>query len=211
MRKASLWGLYLLAVSMMGPTYAQSTNAGDIRGTVTDQSGALIPEVTVTVLNVDTGVTRDYVTNQDGLYDTSSVVTGRYQITFTKTGFNRLVRGPVTVQVGFTSLNARLKIGSTAQEVVVTDNVPLLQSESGEQSTTLEAKSMAQLPNVGTDWENFTILLPGTSGTPSERNRQPGQSRPVRLGERQPSLQCDACRWVHDLFTVQQQLGCLYL
>jgi hypothetical protein len=173
MRKASLWGLYLLAVSMMGPAYAQSTNAGDIRGTVTDQSGALIPEVTVTVLNVDTGVTKDYVTNQDGLYDTSSVVTGRYQITFTKTGFNRLVRGPVTVQVGFTSLNARLKIGSTAQEVVVTDNVPLLQSESGEQSTTLEAKSMAQLPNVGTDWENFTILLPGTSGTPSSETGGP--------------------------------------
>ncbi len=167
MRRASLWGLYLLAVSMVGPAYAQSTNAGDIRGTVTDQSGALVPEVTVTVLNVDTGVAKDYVTNRDGVFDTSSIVTGQYQITFTKTGFNRLVRGPVTVQVGFTGVNAQLKIGSTAQQVVVTDNVPLLQTETGEQSTTLEAKSMAQLPNVGNDWQNFTILLPGTSGTPS--------------------------------------------
>jgi hypothetical protein len=149
------------------PGHAQSTNAGDIRGTVTDQSGALVPEVTVTVLNVETGVAKDYVTNHDGVYDTSSIVTGQYQITFTKTGFNRLIRGPVTVQVGFTGVNAQLKIGSTAQQVVVTDNVPLLQTETGEQSTTLEAKSMAQLPNVGTDWQNFTILLPGTSGTPS--------------------------------------------
>jgi hypothetical protein len=167
MRKASLWGLCLLAVSAAGSGHAQSTNAGDIRGTVTDQSGALIPEVTVTVLNVETGVAKDYVTNSDGVYDTSSIVTGQYQITFTKTGFNRLVRGPVTVQVGLTGVNAQLKIGSTAQQVVVTDNVPLLQTETGEQSTTLEAKSMAQLPNVGTDWQNFTILLPGTSGTPS--------------------------------------------
>ena len=173
MRKTSLLGLVFFAMSVVAASHAQSTNAGDIRGTVTDQSGALIPEVTVSVLNVDTGVAKDYVTNKDGLYDTSSVVTGRYQITFTKTGFNRLVRGPVSIQVGFTSVNAQLKIGSTAQEVVVTENVPLLQSESGEQSTTLEAKSMAQLPNVGTDWENFTILLPGTSGTPSSQTGGP--------------------------------------
>jgi hypothetical protein len=167
MRRASLWGLCLLAVSVAAPAYAQSTNAGDIRGTVTDQSGALVPDVTVTVLNVETGVAKDYVTNHDGVFDTSSIVTGQYQITFTKTGFNRLVRGPITVQVGFTGVNAQLKIGSTAQQVVVTENVPLLQTETGEQSTTLEAKSMAQLPNVGNDWQNFTILLPGTSGTPS--------------------------------------------
>lgn len=167
MKKANLWGLALFAMAMVGAGHAQSTNAGDIRGTVTDQSGALVPDVTVTVLNVETGVAKDYVTNHDGVYDTSSIVTGQYQITFTKTGFNQLVRGPVTVQVGFTGVNAQLKIGSTAQQVVVTDNVPLLQTETGEQSTTLEAKSMAQLPNVGTDWQNFTILLPGTSGTPS--------------------------------------------
>jgi hypothetical protein len=54
--------------------YAQSTNAGDIRGTVTDPTGALIPGVTVTVLNIDTGVSKDFVTNDSGLYDTSSIV-----------------------------------------------------------------------------------------------------------------------------------------
>src|ERR1700756_4865067 len=167
MRRVSLWGLCLFAVSMASAAFAQSTNAGDIRGTVTDPTGALVPDVTVTVLNVETGVSKDFVTNHDGLYDTSSIVTGRYQITFTKNGFNKLVRGPVTIQVGFTSVNAQLKVGSTAQEVVVSSNVPLLETESGQQATTLEAKSMAQLPNVGTDWQNFTILLPGTSGTPT--------------------------------------------
>jgi hypothetical protein len=176
MRKASVLELSFFAISISigaGIGYAQSTNAGDIRGTVTDPSGALLPGVAVTVLNVDTGVSKDYVTNRDGLYDTSSVVTGHYEITFIKDGFKKLVRGPVTVQVGFTGVNAQLKIGSTTQEVVVTSNVPLLNSESGEQATTLEAKSMAQLPNVGTDWENFTILLPGTSGTPSSATGGP--------------------------------------
>jgi hypothetical protein len=70
-----------------------------------------------------------------------------------------------------------LKVGSTTQQVVVTTNVPLLNTESGEQETTLNARSMAQLPNVGTDWENFTILLPGTSGSASGAfgSTNPGQ------------------------------------
>lgn len=191
MKKTNLWGLALFAMAVVGAGHAQSTNAGDIRGTVTDQSGALVPEVTVTVLNVETGVAKDYVTNNDGVYDTSSIVTGQYQITFTKTGFNQLVRGPVTVQVGFTGVNAQLKIGSTAQQVVVTDNVPLLQTETGEQSTTLEAKSMAQLPNVGTDWENFTILLPGTSGTPS--SEASGAANPVNLSRRTATFPTTPC------------------
>ena len=173
MRKASLFGFCCFAVCAAGIGHAQSTNAGDLRGSVTDQSGALLPGVTVTVLNVDTGVSKDYVSNRDGLYDTSSIVTGRYKITFTKDGFDKLVRGPVTVQVGFTGVNAQLKIGSTTQEVVVSSNVPLLNTESGEQSTTLDAKSMSQLPNVGTDWENFTILLPGTSGSASSQTGSP--------------------------------------
>src|SRR5689334_12393171 len=89
-----------------GLGFAQSVNSGDIRGTVTDPSGALMPGATVTVLNVDTGVTKDFVTNQDGVYDTSSIVVGRYKVTFTNPGFETLVRGPITLQVGFTTVNA---------------------------------------------------------------------------------------------------------
>jgi hypothetical protein len=164
---------FCFALCVVGIGHSQSTNAGDIRGSVTDARGALIPGVTVTALNVDTGVSRDYVTNRAGLFDTSSIVVGSYTVTFTKEGFEQLVRGPVTVEVGYTTVNAQLKTGSTTQKIVVTSNVPLLNTESGEQETTLEAKSMAQLPNVGTDWENFTILLPGTSGTPSSSNGGP--------------------------------------
>src|ERR1700681_4521832 len=90
------WVLPLLLIVGSGACFAQSTNAGDIRGTVTDSSGAVLPGVRVTVLNVDTGVSKDYTTNQSGLYDTDSIVTGSYTITFTKDGFQKLVRGPIT-------------------------------------------------------------------------------------------------------------------
>src|SRR5271169_3728955 len=171
------WVLPLLLILGSGACFAQSTNAGDIRGTVTDASGALIPGVTVTVVNVDTGVSKDYTTNDAGLYDTDSIVPGRYTVTFKKDGFEKLVRGPVTVNVGFTPVNAQLKVGASTQSVTVSADVALMQTETSEQSTTLESKSMAELPQVTQDWENFTILLPGATGTPngSQGSSNPGQ------------------------------------
>jgi len=174
--RKTLFVLVLIGVGA-GLGFAQSVNSGDIRGTVTDQSGALMPGATVTVLNVDTGITKDFVTNQDGVYDTSSIVIGRYKVTFTNPGFETLVRGPITLQVGFTTVNAELKVGSASQQVTVSADVPLLQTENGEQSTTLESKSMTELPQVSQDWENFMILLPGSSGTVggSQGSSNPGQ------------------------------------
>ncbi len=158
---------------------AQSINAGDIRGTVTDPTGAVIPGATVTVLNVDTGVSHEFTTNSAGVYDTNSIVPGHYTVTFSHTGFAELVRGPVTLEVGFTTVNAQLKVGSTQQQVTVTTDVPLLSTESGEQSTTLDARAMDELPQVTQDWENFVILLPGATGCTgsscSQGSANPGQ------------------------------------
>lgn len=157
---------------------AQSTNSGDIRGTVTDSSGAVVPGTKVTVLNTGTQVSKDYFTDSAGVYDTSSIVPGTYTITFTKDGFDQFVRGPITVQVGFTGVNAQLKVGEVSQKVVVNTDIPLLKTESGEQSVTLDYKQMEKLPQVGQDWENFTILLPGTSGTAmgAQGSNNPGQT-----------------------------------
>ena len=165
---------FLLCAS--GVAIAQNTNSGDLRGTVTDSSGALLPGVTITVLNVDTGVSKDYTSDSAGLYDTSSIVAGTYKLTFQLSGFQQLVRGPVTVQVGITNVNGQLQVGSVTQQVVVNTDVPLLKTESGEQSTTLDAESMSQLPQTGQDWENFTIMLPGAAGSNSAgTGTNPGQ------------------------------------
>ena len=71
------WTLSLcFLAAIASPAFTQSTNSGDIRGTVTDTSGALVPGVSVTVLNLDTGAKKDLVTNDDGLYDTASILPG---------------------------------------------------------------------------------------------------------------------------------------
>jgi hypothetical protein len=160
----------------LGSAFAQSTNSGDIRGTVTDSTGALLPGTTVTITNNNTGVTKVLTTNDAGLYDTSSIVVGNYKLVFEHAGFEKFERSSITLEVGTSTVNAQLKVGSTSQSVVVTTDIPLLTTESGSQSTTLEAKSMAVLPNVGQDWENFAILIPGSSGSyGSQGSTNPGQ------------------------------------
>lgn len=159
------WFMVALLLFGSAACFAQSTNSGDIRGSVTDSGGAYVPGVTVSVMDVDTGVSKDFTTNQDGLYDTSSILTGSYQLTFVKTGFQTLVRGPITLEVGTTTVNAKLQVGATTEEVVVNTDVPLLTTETGDQSLVLSDKTMNDLPQVGTDWENFMFLLPGATNT----------------------------------------------
>jgi len=150
---------------------AQSTATGDIRGTVTDSTGAVVPGATVSVVNVNTGEKKLFKTNRDGLYDTSSTPNGQYLVTIAARGFEQLVLGPITLDIGIITLNGHLKVGSEQQQVVVTaDTASLLRTESSEQSTTLDEKTMQQLPQVGADWANFTILLPGSAGASSTGN-----------------------------------------
>jgi Carboxypeptidase regulatory-like domain/TonB dependent receptor len=166
-------------VGLTGVGFAQSMNAGDIRGVVTDVSGAILPDVTVTVVNKNTGVTKILTTNQDGLFDTASIVAGTYEITFSKPGFKTSIRSSLTIDVGDTTVNAQLEVGAVTEQVVVNTDIPLLSTENAEQSTTLTATQLSQLPQVGQDWQNFTILLPGGSGAPMADGSQgagnPGQ------------------------------------
>ncbi|MFY9804540.1 MAG: TonB-dependent receptor [Candidatus Acidiferrales bacterium] len=163
-----------LLLGISSPLLAQSRNTGEIRGTVTDNSGAVVAGATVTLTNIDTGETKDFVTNQDGIYDTVSTPAGNYNITFTAKGFKKLVRGPFTLNVDVITENAALEIGAISETVTVTESgVPLLDTETGHMGTVLEKQTIGVLPQVGAgitgnDWANFNILLPGASSAPSQ-------------------------------------------
>lgn len=172
--------IILLAVLLcVGLAYGQNSNSGDIRGTVTDATGAVIQGVTVTVLDVDKDVTTTYETNGAGLYDTGSIVTDHYTITFAKAGFEKFVRGPITLQAETLTINGTLKVGAISETVRVTADVPLLETESAEQSTTMPEQELQDLPNFAS-WENFIVLAPGTAGAPSTgMGMSPGQTASV--------------------------------
>ncbi len=152
---------------------AQSTNSGEIRGTVTDPSGAAVAGATVTLVNIDTGETKDFVTNDSGIYDTVSTRPGNYKLTFAKPGFKKSTYGPIVLQVSTITVDATLAVGQIQEEVTVVESgAPLLQTETSQLGTIREAQTMAKLPQIGAgitgnDWANFNILLPGAAGSPT--------------------------------------------
>ena len=163
---------------------AQNTNSGDIRGTVTDATGAVVPGVTVTLLNTDTGVAKELVTNSVGLYDAVSILPGHYRITFEKSGFGKVVRDGIDLTVGAVSVDAQLAVGQTQQAVAVTGETVLLATETAEQATNLSARTMDSLPNVNQDWQNIVKMIPGASGTPSAGGNPDGNGQPDRTDRR---------------------------
>jgi Carboxypeptidase regulatory-like domain len=154
------------------PAFSQSRNTGEIRGTVT-AAGAVVPGATVTITNIDTGVTQDFITNDDGIYDTVSTPAGNYKITVTAKGFKTVVIGPVGLQVDTITENASLDVGSVSETInVEAGGVPLLETETTHLGSILEAKTIGELPQIGAgitgnDWANFNILLPGASSSPT--------------------------------------------
>jgi hypothetical protein len=158
--------LIVAILCMAGVGFAQGTNSGDIRGTVTDPSGAVVPGAKVTILNADTGVTKGYVTNSAGLYDTVSILPGHYRITFAKDGFETLVHEGITLDIGAPlTVDAQLTVGTASQSVQVNADAALLKTETGEQSSDLKGAVMNELPNVTRSWTNVTKMLPGVVGT----------------------------------------------
>ena len=154
--------------------FAQSRNTGEIRGTVTDPSGAAIAGATVTLTNLDTGEVRTLTTNSAGIYDTVSTPTGNYSITFVASGFKKFVRQPVVLQVDVISENASLEVGQATETVNVTaEGAPLLDTETSYQGAVFESKTINELPQIGAgitgnDWANFNIYLPGATSAPSQ-------------------------------------------
>src|ERR1017187_3863947 len=157
--RALLVAAVLLCMAVAG--LAQSSNSSDLRGTVTDSTGAVIPGAKVTIINTETGTTTDLTTNDSGIYDSVSIRPGKYRIIFSKEGFGKLVRDGVTLDVGVFSIDAQLAVGTAQQQIEVTAEAPLLKTDTGDQSSTLRNDVMAQFPNISQNPQNFQKVLPG--------------------------------------------------
>lgn len=161
----TLGTVVLLLAASTGQVFAQAVNAGEIRGTVTDPTGAMVPGVNIAILNTQTGVRTDVVTNEAGIYDALSILPGNYTVTFAKEGFAKLVRPGIDLRIQVITLNAQLTVGASSQSVEVTAQASLLRTEGAEQGATLQSDVISQLPNVGQNWTNFTQTLPGVTGS----------------------------------------------
>jgi hypothetical protein len=147
---------------------AQNINAGDIRGTVVDSSGANVAGATVTLTNKNTGVATHTKSDSRGIYDVPQLTPGIYSISFSDPSFKTFVQDNVLLQNAPITVNAALQVGAVSDQVVVNSNaIVQLQTEDSEQNLILDSKTIDALPNVGSGaqgWFNELALVPGVNG-----------------------------------------------
>ena len=159
----------LLAVAGALPAAAAAQQQlGAIQGTILDGSRAVLPGVTVTVTNLDTGVSRDTVTNETGVYRVLSLDPGRYRVSAELQGFQTARQSDVLVSVGATlGVNFTLSPGGIEEAIEVRAVAPDIQTEKADISAVVEQKKINDLPLVGRNVLSLAALQPGINGIPS--------------------------------------------
>ncbi len=155
---------------LLAGCFLSAQNRGSIRGSVSDASGAIIPEVAVTALNIDTGVKQAAVSDQSGIYVFPYLQVGNYSVFVEKAGFRRAESTGVRVDVATTSdVNFTMAVGSTDQSIEISAAPPLLETNGSNLGKVVETKAITDLPlfiSGGSVRSNlaFVILTPGVIG-----------------------------------------------
>ncbi len=156
--------LIVLALLLFPPTaFGQSNLAsGELKGTVSDPSGAVVPSVSVTVTHTSTNLHRVVITDERGEYRVLSLQPGTYDVKAELTGFVTQQRSGVQVTVGQTAAaDFQLQVGSSVETITVTDEAPVIETERAQQSETINENYIRHLPIDRRDYLSFTLLAPG--------------------------------------------------
>ena len=154
--------LMMLLVAVSGAASAQETT-GTITGTTTDQTGGVLPGVTVTVKNADTGFARSAVTNEAGGFTVPLLPIGRYEVVFELQGFQTSTARNITLHVNDRlQIDGRLSVGGVAESVEVSVARQLVQPIAALQST-MGSQQVKELPLNNRNFVQLATLAPGVS------------------------------------------------
>jgi len=154
-------------VFMLGASLFSQGSAGRILGSVTDQTGAIIPGVTVTIRDVDRGTTRTLVTDEAGLYNAPNLLPGTYTIRVELSGFATAERPNIKLEVGQDiRVDVSLRPGQQNEVVTVQAESPLIETNNAELGGTIANAVINDLPLNGRNFENLLDLRPGVSKYP---------------------------------------------
>jgi outer membrane receptor protein involved in Fe transport len=173
------WGLARLRGMNLGRTVAvllalatafvqlpAQTSLGTVLGNVTDESGAAIPHVAVTITNEETSAVRSVTTSDAGSYVVPALPAGSYKIQAELKGFRVEIQTGIRLEVNQTlRLDLALKVGDVSQSVEVNGVAATLQTDSSTVSTTVDNAKVVELPLNGRSFTQLTVLVPGAVGT----------------------------------------------
>ncbi|MBI4457108.1 MAG: TonB-dependent receptor [Acidobacteria bacterium] len=158
--------LSLISISAsLHVTYLGSQGrTGMISGTIRDASGAILPGVTVTVSNVDTGITRNAVTGDEGRYRALELAVGNYEVRAELVGFQATVRTGIILTVGQEALvDIVLQVGDITEQLTVTGEAPLINTTSATLSEVIDEQQVHDLPLNARNLTQLTLLVPGVA------------------------------------------------
>src|SRR5215471_9388080 len=148
-----------------GMAMAQGVGAsGDIKGTVTDPTGAVIANATVTATDAEKGIKRVAQSDSTGQYVISGVTPATYEISAKISGFDNEIHKGVVVNIGQTTvIDFHLKVSPTSEAVEVTTQAPVVETERGSEANVVDNQYIQNLPIDQRDYLSYTLLLPGVS------------------------------------------------
>lgn len=154
--RAALFGLFLATAALA--QFAQVT------GRVTDGSGAVVPDVKITIVNTGTGLSRDTATNELGYYTLPLLPPGAYKIAAEKAGFGGKQRTGIVLEVDQrAALDFTLEIGAVTQQVTVEAAAPLLDTVGPSVGQVIENRRVVELPLNGRNYSDLALLSSGAS------------------------------------------------
>ena len=146
----------------------QAQSTAELGGTVTDTSGATVPNAKVVVTNQATGTQWNTQTNGDGLYVEPSLPPGNYQITVTAAGFRTLVVKDLKLDVATSvTKDLQLTVGEVSQQVEVTTEAPLIETSTTGVGQVINSKTVQEIPLNGRHFVDLSLLTPGTVTPPA--------------------------------------------
>lgn len=153
----------MLAAAMLSASANAQVLYGSMVGNVVDNNGAAVPSATVKITNKATNQSRETVTNPEGAYLFSTVQTGVYDITVSKSGFKTFTRSNVEVTLNnITRSDISLEVGQVSETVSVTADAVLLQTDRAEVRSELTSQTLLNLPvPSGRNYQQLLRALPG--------------------------------------------------
>ncbi len=159
----ALLGLICLLFSL--PASAQF-DTGTISGLVTDATGAVIPQGSVTITNTGTGIQKTATTGDDGSFSASGLPFGHYVVSATAANFSKATTQPFVLNVGATvRINVALTVAAASESVEVTGTATTVDTSSSTAGTTLDSTQVSNLPINGRDVSEFLEISPGSVGS----------------------------------------------
>jgi len=143
----------LAAVLVLSASIASAQTTGSVNGTVTDNTGAILPGVTVTATSPVLMGAQSAVTNESGAYRFPSLPPGSYRLAFALPGFSSVVREDIVVNIGFAAtINVQLQVATLQETVTVTGQSPVVDVTNSNQQTNFTFEQMQNLPNARDIW-----------------------------------------------------------